>query len=107
MLDRELHRLTYSACQIDLLLSMVQRFWNTTQHYRRAYSTNTRHERQWVINAEHRLLIDAMKRRDSEDAERILGGHIRRTRHELEQHPELFEHPHRADDQGYPSPRNL
>jgi hypothetical protein len=34
-------------------------------------------------------------------------GHIRRTRHELEQHPELFEHPHRTDDQGYPSPRNL
>ena len=107
VLDRELHRLTYSACQIDLLLSMVQRFWNTTQHYRRAYSTITRHERQWVINAEHRLLIDAMKRRDIEDAERVLIGHIRRTRHELEQHPELFEHPHRVDDQGYPSTRNL
>lgn len=101
VLDRELHRLTYSACQIDLLLSMVKRFWNTTQHFRRAYSTVTQHERQWVINAEHRLLIDAIKRRDSEDAERILRGHIRRTRHELEQHPELFELPQRPDE-GYP-----
>ena len=90
ILDRELHRITYSACPIDLLLTMTQRFWNTTQHYRRAYANITGQQRQWVVNAEHRMLIDAIKRRDSTDAERILTGHIRRTRVELEHHPEFF-----------------
>jgi len=33
-----------------------------------------------VIDAEHRLLIDAIRRSDIVDAERILAGHIRRTR---------------------------
>lgn len=91
VLDRELHRLTYSACPIELLTAMTTRFWNTTQHYRRAYLNITGRRRQWVVNAEHRLLIDAIKRRDPADSERILAGHIRRTRVELENHPELFD----------------
>ncbi len=103
-LDRDLHRLTYSACPIELLTSMVTRFWNTTQHYRRAYLHITGRERQWVVNSEHRLLIDAIKRRDSADAERILAGHIRRTRVELEHHPEMFESKNVIDDD-YPANR--
>jgi DNA-binding GntR family transcriptional regulator len=47
-------------------------------------------ERLWLVNAEHRLLIDAIARRDVPDCERYLTGHIRRTRIELEKHPELF-----------------
>jgi len=43
-----------------------------------------------VVNAEHRLLLDSLQRRDAVDAERYLGGHIRRTRIELERHPEVF-----------------
>jgi DNA-binding GntR family transcriptional regulator len=43
-----------------------------------------------VINAEHRLLLDAITRRDPVDAERYLSGHIRRTRIELARHPEIF-----------------
>ena len=104
VLDRELHRLTYSACPIDLLTSMVTRFWNTTQHYRRAYLHITGQQRQWVVNSEHRLLIDAIKRRDAVDAERILSGHIRRTRVELEHHPELFDTSANIDDD-YPDSR--
>ena len=46
--------------------------------------------RRWVINAEHRLLLDAISRRDVVDAERFLAGHIRRTRIELGKHPEIF-----------------
>ena len=50
-------------------------------------------DRRWVVNAEHRLLLDAISRRDAVDAERFLSGHIRRTRIELAQHPEIFAAP--------------
>jgi DNA-binding GntR family transcriptional regulator len=89
-LDREFHLLTYSACRVDQLSSMVMRMWNSTQHYRRAFVSLSGPERQWVINAEHRLLIDAIERDDVPDAERHLCGHIRRTRIELARHPDLF-----------------
>ncbi len=90
VLDRQLHLLTYSACGIEQLTTMVHRFWNTTQHYRRAFVRLNEPKHAWIVNAEHRLLIDAIRRRDSVDAERILSGHIRRTRTQLASHPELF-----------------
>jgi DNA-binding GntR family transcriptional regulator len=89
-LDRAFHLLSYSACRIDPLSSMVLRLWNSTQHYRRAYVSISGPGRRWVINAEHRLLLDAVQRRDVTDAERYLSGHIRRTRVELARHPEIF-----------------
>lgn len=92
-LDREFHLLTYTGCPIDQLTATVTRLWNSTQHYRRAFVALTGRERRWVVNAEHRLLLDAVRRRDSEDAERYLGGHIRRTRIELGRHPEVFAEP--------------
>jgi DNA-binding GntR family transcriptional regulator len=88
-LDREFHLLTYSGCPIDQLTAMVTRLWNSTQHYRRAFVSNSGPGRMWVINAEHRLLLDAIERHDATDAERYLGGHIRRTRVELARHPEV------------------
>jgi DNA-binding GntR family transcriptional regulator len=39
---------------------------------------------------EHRLLVDCARRRDPDDAERVLITHIRRTRLELARHPEVF-----------------
>jgi DNA-binding GntR family transcriptional regulator len=39
--------------------------------------------RRWVVNSEHDFIIDAIERRDTDDAERYLAGHIRRTRMEL------------------------
>jgi len=89
-LDRELHLLTYSGCHFDQLTSMVTRLWNSTQHYRRVFVSSSGPGRMWVINAEHRLLLDAIERHDTTDAERYLSGHIRRTRVELAQHPEVF-----------------
>ncbi|MDQ1749935.1 MAG: hypothetical protein QOE71_991 [Pseudonocardiales bacterium] len=89
-LDREFHLHSYSACPIDALLGTVQRLWNTTQYYRRAFVSLAGAGRMWVVNAEHRLILDAIDRRDPVDAERYLGGHIRRTRIELAQHPEVF-----------------
>jgi DNA-binding GntR family transcriptional regulator len=94
-LDRELHLLAYQGCSIDTLNTMVRRFWNTTQHYRRAFMWVARADRMWVVNAEHRLLIDAIRGNDQERAGAILAGHIRATRVELLKHPELFESPSR------------
>jgi DNA-binding GntR family transcriptional regulator len=89
-LDREFHLLTYSACEIDPLSSIVVRLWNSTQHYRRAFVSISGPGRMWVVNAEHRLLLDAIERQDVRDGERFLSGHIRRTRIELARHPEVF-----------------
>jgi DNA-binding GntR family transcriptional regulator len=43
------------------------------------------------VHYEHHLLVAALRRRDSEGAERVLAGHIRRTRLELARHPEVFD----------------
>ncbi|MFJ6598662.1 GntR family transcriptional regulator [Streptomyces violaceusniger] len=37
-LDRELHLATCAGCPIQQLTTMVQRYRNTTQHYRRAFA---------------------------------------------------------------------
>ena len=89
-LDRQFHLLTYAGCRIEQLNSTVHRLWNSTQYYRRAYVQISGPDRMWVVNAEHRLLLDALFRRDETDAGRFLAGHIRRTRIELGRHPEVF-----------------
>jgi DNA-binding GntR family transcriptional regulator len=89
-LDRELHLLSYAGCDSDQLIAAVTRLWNSTQYYRRAFMMVTGPERRWVVNAEHALLLDAIRRRDLVDAEQFSCGHIRRTRIELAHHPELF-----------------
>lgn len=89
-LDRDFHMASYAACPSEQLLSTTIRLWNSTQHYRRAFMVLTGTDRMSVVNAEHHLILDAVRRRDPEDAERFLAGHIRRTRVELTNHPELF-----------------
>lgn len=89
-LDREFHLLSYSGSNLKTLGSMVERLWNTTQHYRRAFTHLAWGESRWIVFHEHRLLLDAIKRKDSADAERILEMHIRRTRMRLSDHPEIF-----------------
>jgi DNA-binding GntR family transcriptional regulator len=97
-LDREFHLRSYTGCAIEQLTSTVVRLWNSTAHYRREFVTLTGPGRKWVIDAEHRLLLDALDRRDVVDAERCIAGHIRRTRIELGKHPEIFA-------RSFPSPR--
>lgn len=91
-LDREFHWTTYSGAQATTLSDIIERLWNTTQPYRRVYTRMVRSGGREVTHLEHELLAEAIKRRDSEEAERILQGHIRRTRIELDLHPEVFEH---------------
>ena len=90
-LDREFHMLSYSGAPNTTLKEIVERLWNTTQHYRRAYANIAGSPGLDVTHLEHKLLVEAITRRDSEDAERIIAGHIRRTRLLLAQHPEVFE----------------
>jgi DNA-binding GntR family transcriptional regulator len=89
-LDRDFHMASYQACPSAQLLTTTTRLWNSTQHYRRAFMLLAGPDRTALVNAEHRLILDAVRRRDPEDAERFLVGHIRRTRVELTKHPELF-----------------
>ena len=89
-LDRQFHMLTYSGAPDTALKEIIVRLWNTTQPYRRVYTKLVGSPGLSVTHLEHRLLLEAIARRDHEDAERILSGHIRRTRIALAQHPEVF-----------------
>lgn len=93
MLDRNFHMASYAACPSAELLTTTVRLWNATQHYRRAFMSLSANDRAVLVNAEHRLLLDAIRRRDPVDAERFLAGHIRRTRVELTNQPGIFEAP--------------
>ncbi len=91
VLDRAFHLGSYAGCASEQLTGSVVRLWNSTQPYRRAFmSLDGRPHRREVVDHEHRLILDALARRDPEDAERYLAGHIRRTRIELAAHPEVF-----------------
>ena len=89
-LDRQFHLLSYSKAETVLVGEMVNRLWNTTQHYRRAYSQMMAPTSFKPAHYEHHLLLASIIKRDVDDAERILFGHIRRTRLELAQHPDVF-----------------
>lgn len=88
--DREFHLLSYSGAAAGSLWEIIHRLWNTTQHYRREYATLVGVSGIGVTHLEHHLLVDCIRRRDPDDAERVLVTHIRRTRLELERHPEIF-----------------
>jgi DNA-binding GntR family transcriptional regulator len=90
VLDRALHWTSYRGHQTPVLANMVERLWDTTQHYRREFMRIAGGPHAWVTNSEHRLLIEAIEQRDLSAAEDVLALHIRRTRIELRKHPELF-----------------
>ncbi len=90
VLDRELHWRTYSGHRTPQLASMVERLWDTTQHYRREFARLMGARGAWAVNAEHRLLVDAIAARDEDTASRVLALHVQRTRTELMRHPEVF-----------------
>lgn len=91
--DRAFHLASYQDAGMPQLFAIIERFWNTTQHYRRAFTALLGRERNWIIHAEHRLIVEAIRRRDAESAANILHNHIRRSRHELAAHADLFPQP--------------
>ncbi|MEV3920736.1 GntR family transcriptional regulator [Actinomadura coerulea] len=84
--DREFHLASIKAAGMPRLQRLVQDFWNSSQHFRRAYmGVATPIDREVVI-AEHSLLIDALRHRDGERAGTLLRQHIRYTRVALIRH---------------------
>ncbi|HWM33812.1 MAG TPA: GntR family transcriptional regulator [Pseudolysinimonas sp.] len=90
-LDREFHLSCYDLAPTRLLEETVLRLWNRTHSYRRAYMRIARTDPDRSVHHEHHLLVSAIRRRDLDEAERVLAGHIRRTRLELARHPDVFE----------------
>ncbi|MGY1814787.1 GntR family transcriptional regulator [Blastococcus sp. SYSU D00820] len=88
--DREFHLLSYRAAETAVLSDLVHRLWNTTQHYRRAFATRMDRRSRRVVHDEHHMITTALRDGDVTGAERVLEGHIRRTRRELARHPEIF-----------------
>jgi DNA-binding GntR family transcriptional regulator len=91
MLDREFHLMSYEDSGTSLIGDLVHRLWNSTQHYRRAYTRSLDDDRRRIVHDEHHLLTTTLRDGDSDGAERVLESHIRRTRLQLTQHPEVFE----------------
>jgi DNA-binding GntR family transcriptional regulator len=94
--DREFHLAGYAGAPRGEAWGIISRLWNATQHYRREFTRLAAGRAGGpgpglsVTHLEHRLLLDAIARRDAGDAERALVTHIRRTRLELARHPEVF-----------------
>jgi len=89
-LDREFHLGSYRGAETAFLGPTVARLWNNTQHYRRAFTRLLDVESNRIVHDEHHMLVAAIRENDPDEAERVLFGHIRRTRLQLARHPEVF-----------------
>jgi DNA-binding GntR family transcriptional regulator len=92
-LARAFHWTAFSGHQAPLLAQIVERLWDTTHHYRRAYAVLALQDQELrdVMRAERDLLFGAIMRREIDLAPRILSAHIRRTHIGLREHSELLE----------------
>ena len=89
-LDREFHLSCLEAAPTTVLGDSVRSLWNRTQHYRRAVTRLFYSDGDRSVHYDHHLIVGALRRRDDEEAERVLAAHIRRSRLELGRHPEVF-----------------
>ncbi|MCZ4344065.1 GntR family transcriptional regulator [Sphingomonadaceae bacterium G21617-S1] len=89
-LDRDFHLRSYQPAEMMELYGLILRFWNRTQQYRRAFTSFIDMSGRQVINYEHRLILEGIKRRDADGASQLLQGHIRRTRLSLAENPAIF-----------------
>ena len=99
-LDREFHLASYRPAGMQQLYPIIERFWNTTQQYRRAFTKLLGDEGSWIIHSEHRLLMEAIRRRDADGAAHTLFEHVRRTRFELERNRTIIDSIERARPRG-------
>ena len=88
--DREFHLSSYAGAAPGETWQIIDRMWNTTQHYRREFTRRAARDGLGVTHLEHRLLLDCIRRQDAGRRRAGARMHIRRTRLELEKHPEIF-----------------
>ena len=79
-LDRAFHWASYRRHDAPLLAQIVERLWDTTQSYRRAYAKLALKNGGRILRTEHELLFGALERGEVETAQATLVMHIRRTR---------------------------
>lgn len=89
-LDRRFHQATFEGPSAENLRMMVDRLWNSTQHYRRAFMQLVWEDGIRETFMEHDLIVRAIADHDVRSAEDLMEMHIRRTRLALEDHPEIF-----------------
>ena len=88
--DRAFHLASYARAETQQLGDLISKLWNSTAPYRRAYVATWSPELRRVASDEHSILIATLRDGDYAEAERVLAGHIRRTRRQLAKHPEIF-----------------
>ena len=88
--DRQFHLVSYAHAKTQQLGDVISKLWNSTAPYRRAYVATWSPELRRLANDEHNILIETLRDGDFDEAERVLAGHIRRTRRQLAKHPEIF-----------------
>jgi len=90
-LAKQFHWASFRGHKVPLLAQIVERLWDTTHHYRRAYAVLALQnaELMEVMRSERDLLFGAILRREVDLAPRILAVHIRRTHIGLLEHVEV------------------
>lgn len=81
--DREFHLTSYRGAQFPLIIQLVERFWNTTQHFRRRFAEVRPESSFRLAYSDHRMLIQAIRDQNTEVAAVIVKRHIERTRDDL------------------------
>jgi len=81
LLDREFHLKTYFRAPMPNLRSMIERYWNSTQHFRRTFVKDSLAKDGLPFSdPQHLLLMETIRERDAEGASAVVRLHIRRTR---------------------------
>ncbi len=71
--DREFHRLIVRRCPSARLVQLIEDLWSTKEQLRTAYPVRARGA---ATQEENRVILDALKRRDAEAAERLMREHL-------------------------------
>ena len=80
-LDREFHLKTYSRAPMPHLRDMIERYWNSTQHFRRWFVKDSLAKDGLPFSdPQHLMLMEAIRNRDADAASALVRLHIRRTR---------------------------
>lgn len=90
-LDRLFHLRTYRGVEHRQLNEIVERMWNTTQHFRRVLLGRLDESAIQATQRDHELILDAIKRRDAASASKLMWVHLNRTHQTLEYMQDIFE----------------